>query len=75
MKKLSGYFHLFTHYAMKEAMTTRTRKMKDAKKDKHIIPENCSKTIQMYVMKRNVWKNVILLIDANFGILEKAGAV
>ena len=56
-------------------MTSSTRKMKDAKKDKHIIPENCSKTIQMYAMKRNVWKNVILLIDVDFGTLEKAGAV
>ena len=49
--------------------------MKDAEKDKHIIPENYSKTIQMYVMRKNVGKNVILLINANFGILEKAGAV
>ena len=46
--KYSLYIFIsFARYAMKEAMTTRRRKMKDAKKDKHIIPENCSKTIQM----------------------------
>ena len=60
---------------MKGGMKSSTLKMKDAKKDTHIIPENCSKTIQMYAIKRNAWKNVILLIDANFGTLEKAGAV